>query len=163
MSESLKQFLARINVPPVADIHALAERLERLEEVQRLAENGEKIDVSKEEKKQLILLMDRTEFVYFVYAEKCGMIKIGVTGDLRQRLADLQIGSPERLVILSHVRGNYHVEQYLHGIFERERSHGEWFRVSDRLIQAAEIALEGGLKGLLAYTDSLVDKVPEMQ
>lgn len=73
-------------------------------------------------------------FVYFVQAERTGLIKIGYTGALEKRLDSLRGGSAERLELLGHLRATRSLEYQLHSRFAAARLHGEWFRPVDDLL-----------------------------
>lgn len=66
-------------------------------------------------------------WVYFVQCGTTRLIKIGTTADLQLRLAQLQTGSPTRLVIMAGMEGGQAEEQDMHRRFASLRSHGEWF------------------------------------
>jgi hypothetical protein len=72
--------------------------------------------------------------VYFIRAETTGLIKIGWTTDLAQRLSNLEGGSPDRLTLLSTASGGSDLEGHLHEHFADERVHAEWFVPSNRLL-----------------------------
>jgi hypothetical protein len=66
--------------------------------------------------------------VYFVRADEYGPIKIGYSATPRQRLSDLQNGSPHQLRLIGYIHpGSYHLERQLHQRFRSLRLHGEWF------------------------------------
>lgn len=75
--------------------------------------------------------------LYFIQAQVTGLIKIGIALKPRERLAALQIGSPDKLVLLGVVRqpGARAVERALHAAMKEHRSHGEWFRPAPALLQ----------------------------
>jgi len=59
-----------------------------------------------------------------------------VTVDLNDRIKTLRVGSPDHLELIGAI---YHrlaadIERRLHGKFQHDRSHGEWFRPSDDLL-----------------------------
>lgn len=56
-----------------------------------------------------------------------GSIKIGVTGDIAQRIKSLQSGSATKLELLWSAHGGFPLERYLHQHFNGRRTHGEWF------------------------------------
>ncbi len=74
--------------------------------------------------------------VYFVQAERLGLIKIGVATDVMSRLRSLQACSPDRLVLLGLLRcHNFgRSEKEIHARFEAFRAHGEWFFPDDSLL-----------------------------
>lgn len=79
-----------------------------------------------------------TEFIYFVQAQNLKLIKIGhAKGSVASRLASLQTGSPDRLVLLGAMAGTRTDEQALHAEFKYAHSHGEWFRPVPDLIALA--------------------------
>lgn len=78
----------------------------------------------------------RTPRVYFVQAEKLGLIKIGYAADIRERLRSLQVGSPDRLTLIGAIYDNdaLSIEAQLHSRFRDDREHGEWFRPTEALL-----------------------------
>ena len=72
--------------------------------------------------------------VYFVRSEHSGFIKIGVTGDLRKRVANLQNASGSVLRILATEPGGLAHEQALHKRFEAYQIRGEWFKPGPELL-----------------------------
>jgi hypothetical protein len=64
--------------------------------------------------------------VYFVQAEN-GLIKIGSTKRMADRLQSLCNGSPIALILLATVKGDRTFEFALHIKFAAHRQHGEWF------------------------------------
>jgi hypothetical protein len=70
---------------------------------------------------------ERTGCIYFLGLGS--FVKIGFTlKPIHERIARLQTGAPERLVILGLQTGQKHEEAELHSRFGRYRSHGEWFQ-----------------------------------
>lgn len=71
--------------------------------------------------------------VYF--ARSAGLIKIGFTQDVGQRLCQLQTGNPagiEIVAVLTDVRPA--VERHFHEYFEAARARGEWFNPTIELL-----------------------------
>jgi predicted GIY-YIG superfamily endonuclease len=71
-------------------------------------------------------------YVYVVRGKR-GLLKIGLTNNVKRRMASLQNGSSQvlRLVkVLGPIRGAYHIEQALHEAFADKRQHGEWFAIT---------------------------------
>lgn len=57
------------------------------------------------------------------------LVKIGSSGDVHQRLIDLQIGSPVPLRLIGWVREVHtSLESLIHAHLAAHRAHGEWFR-----------------------------------
>ncbi|WP_395138279.1 GIY-YIG nuclease family protein [Armatimonas sp.] len=71
------------------------------------------------------------EFVYLVQADN-GLVKIGRTRNIKNRLSELRVGSPCELELLVMVKALDCVllEQRLHRRFAKTRVRGEWFRLS---------------------------------
>ena len=74
--------------------------------------------------------------IYFYQGEKTGLIKIGYSSkeNLDSRLSDIQSYSPDKLILLKVVEGDYSVETMIHRKFRDARSHGEWFKPVDSLL-----------------------------
>lgn len=68
--------------------------------------------------------------IYFIQAEGVGHIKIGFTDkdDAIIRLAELQVGSPVKLVLLGTIPGTMQDETDLHRRFASAHVIGEWFK-----------------------------------
>ena len=67
-------------------------------------------------------------FVYFILSEETGLVKIGVTTDLRRRVRALQTASPVELKLMGKIIGNRWREERFHLVFREYRERGEWFR-----------------------------------
>jgi hypothetical protein len=68
------------------------------------------------------------------------LIKLGITHKpVMQRLATMQTGSPVTLRLLGScgIAGDW-VERAAHAILADDRSHGEWFRATDAVLQVTE-------------------------
>lgn len=72
--------------------------------------------------------------VYFIRAPD-GLIKIGVSGNVRRRLAQLQLGFDHPLTLLGTMTGGFATEGMLHRLFVESRTGGEWFAPSMRLLE----------------------------
>lgn len=59
-------------------------------------------------------------------------IKFGYATRPRQRLRELQVGSPVRLCFLAVARGGKEVEGAIHEYLEGANTHGEWFARCER-------------------------------
>jgi len=73
-------------------------------------------------------------YIYFLFAPEVGRIKIGFTTNFKQRLADLKNTSPCELELLKIVRGNFQTELALHAVFHGSRQMGEWYEVTQKLV-----------------------------
>lgn len=80
--------------------------------------------------------------LYFIQGKLSGRVKIGISFDPPGRLAALQIGSGEELVLLGHVSGSKEDERNIHETFKRYRIHGEWFECIDGLKDFIDSVLE---------------------
>lgn len=69
---------------------------------------------------------------FFKETGKYGRVKIGTTENSpEERLAQLQIGNPRKLIIIRVVDGGYNLELFLHKYFDEFRLEGEWFSYSE--------------------------------
>lgn len=72
--------------------------------------------------------------VYFVSADD-RRVKIGVARDVQSRVASLQTGCPDPLVVLGTFPGGALLERAIHAALKTEWIRGEWFWLSDRVRQ----------------------------
>lgn len=79
-------------------------------------------------------------FVYFVQAEALGLIKVGAAACAATRFRSMHTDSPDKLSLLGVIRCDEarELESRLHATFRKDRSHREWFRPSERLLQYIE-------------------------
>ncbi len=75
----------------------------------------------------------KKSMIYFISGG--GLIKIGVTTNLPNRVVELQIGSPVLLTVLATIPGDAATEHKLHTKFSKHRNHGEWFNASPEIYQ----------------------------
>lgn len=75
-------------------------------------------------------------FVYFIFSTETERVKIGIARDPWRRLAHLQIGAPEELGLIGFmIAGDARErERSLHERFASIRVRGEWFRLTDELM-----------------------------
>lgn len=76
--------------------------------------------------------------IYFIRGQRSGMVKIGSTENLKERLRALKVGSPERLEIMALMEGGAEEERRLHETFAECRSNGEWFHPRTELLAFIE-------------------------
>lgn len=84
--------------------------------------------------------VEKRSVVYFVQSGAAGHIKIGYSkqSSLKKRMDGIQVGSPERLVLLATEPGGPEREAALHEEFDEYRHRGEWFRPGPRLLEYVE-------------------------
>lgn len=75
-------------------------------------------------------------YTYFMQAEAGGPVKIGVAKKPLERLALLQTGNPQRLVIRHVLPLN--CERFMHAEYEEHRLVGEWFERDERILADAQ-------------------------
>lgn len=86
----------------------------------------------------------REGFVYFIQSYRGGDVKVGWSEDPVARLRALQVGHPDRLVLIGVRHGTVGLEPKVHDYLASSRVRGEWFRPCDRmrdLLTRAESAL----------------------
>jgi hypothetical protein len=79
--------------------------------------------------------------VYFMENVGSGLIKIGISGDVKKRKRALEQAVGQRLTILAEVPGGRELERVLHQSFSDLRQMGEWFTDSPRLREFIATAL----------------------
>jgi hypothetical protein len=72
-----------------------------------------------------------TGWIYFIRGG--GFVKIGYSSEPTKRLDRLATASPFPLELWATTRGSVRSEHDLHRRFRSDRSHGEWFRITDRI------------------------------
>lgn len=72
--------------------------------------------------------------VYLIRRGECGPVKIGKAIDPKGRMADLQVGSPERLIMLRAIEGYGPEEAALHERFASLQISREWFDYHDDML-----------------------------
>lgn len=66
--------------------------------------------------------------VYFLLDAEACQVKIGITGNLSQRIANLNSQRGRKLELLGTMTGGYDLERAMHGRFHRYRVEGnEWY------------------------------------
>jgi hypothetical protein len=75
--------------------------------------------------------------VYFVQADD-GLVKIGTTKNMRNRLHGLVNGVDGTFNILAMTPGDWLTEQSLHSRFQAHWAHGEWFRPAPEILSLAD-------------------------
>lgn len=78
------------------------------------------------------------DWIYFLQVKGGGPIKIGTATHVPSRVAGIQCGHWQELVILGVTRGDSKYERLLHNHFARDWIRGEWFRDSAELRNAID-------------------------
>ena len=81
-------------------------------------------------------------YVYFVackdpnYRIANPHMKIGYTTNLWDRLSSIQTGSPVPLMFMGYIESDepQTLERYFHKLFQKDRTHREWFDVTEAMI-----------------------------
>lgn len=84
-------------------------------------------------------------YLYLITANEFdGLVKIGITNCLNDRIKQLQNGCPFKLFLLRkyEVENANAIEAMLHSFFFRKRLEGEWFRLDSLDISYIDSALE---------------------
>ncbi len=72
--------------------------------------------------------VDGDQQIYVVMSKASGLVKVGITGNLRARLMQLSRQTGGAIEPLFCFAGNKAVEGSLHHLFAEWRMRGEWFR-----------------------------------
>lgn len=75
-------------------------------------------------------------YLYLIKADN-GLTKIGISNNTEQRFNQLQAASPCKLELLFTIEKSrvHSVEKFLHSKYKQFWSHGEWFNLSDYVIE----------------------------
>jgi len=79
-----------------------------------------------------------TDEIYFLQSGK-GPIKIGWSNNIKKRLPILQVGNPEKLILLKVIQGSISGEKEIHKRFAKHKIWGEWFRPIKELMDFIEL------------------------
>lgn len=101
--------------------------------------------------------------VYFIIGIGTDLVKIGRTTNISGRLGTLQTGSPVKLLLVTTIYGNEAEETAIHKLLSKYREHGEWFRMTDEVIEVIETAEKEGQYGInvLLYKAGIDKAQPE--
>lgn len=85
-------------------------------------------------------------FIYFIKAG--GMIKIGYTKNLKERMTTIQVSMPIKIELIGVMEGTQSFERELHHLFREHKERGEWFRDEGRIARfiAAETTIPDNLE-----------------
>ena len=83
--------------------------------------------------------------IYFIQNKSSGAVKIGTAINPVKRLAILQTGSVDSLVLLGTIPGNRDREAELHRRFRHLRIRSEWFQDTKELMEAIDSYLSEGM------------------
>lgn len=75
----------------------------------------------------------KSNCVYLIQEDFCGLVKIGIAADPVKRMANLQTACPQKLSLVAVLRTDRasEVEVGLHTQFSEKHVRGEWFRLTE--------------------------------
>lgn len=73
--------------------------------------------------------------IYFLQCQTTKLIKIGITNNVKNRVTDIQVSCPTKLVLIGSVPGHRSFEYSLHQRFADARVRGEWFSPVPELLE----------------------------
>ena len=82
--------------------------------------------------------------IYFIMAVGTNMIKIGKADNVKKRIKNMQTGNHNKLILLASYKAPHDEEGYLHHKLRKYRSRGEWFHLSDTIIDLLGSIKRGG-------------------
>lgn len=120
--------------------------LEILETVEEMVASGQHPALTVEQQQAIFRVKPHATYLYFVYSEQAGLIKIGKTRHPRTRIQCLRTQSPVPLKVVGVIRAHDAHEKMLHDALEESRKHGEWFEPTTELLGLIEKAIEHGIR-----------------
>lgn len=101
--------------------------------------------------------------VYFVQAAPGWVIKIGITGNLTNRLTDLRVASGFNLNVLGVINeAGRSTERMLHARFSAHRVVGEWFRPVPEILEYIEANASPWEESAVRRNRRRIDHLPDM-
>lgn len=73
------------------------------------------------------------QHLYFIHCELTDKVKIGVSNNVRRRLAELQLSSPTELKLIGVVDNCGDLEKTTHFLFRKLNTKGEWFEMNEEI------------------------------
>lgn len=90
--------------------------------------------------------MDEVGVIYFIESPEQDAVKIGYSsGPASGRLAALQTGNPEPLILMGTIRATYGAEQALHAGLRSQRLRLEWYPQKDGIWMFVNELMDEGL------------------
>lgn len=79
----------------------------------------------------------KKKFLYFIREEFKGLVKIGITSNVRTRMGTLQTSCPQNLELIGYLETEYaeSLEKFIHDRFSDRNYLREWFTFSDDEIE----------------------------
>jgi hypothetical protein len=99
------------------------------------AKEKKTVNATAEEKEKIIKYSLEVYSTYFMAAVDAGLIKIGRTRSMKKRMLTLSSQSPVPLKLVASVAYDANFEKRLHFYFKDLRSHGEWFKADEPLLE----------------------------
>ena len=91
----------------------------------------EKRAKTKAEREEESLHLAKVGYVYFI--ESAGLVKIGFSTDVVNRLSNLRVGCPVDARLVAAIPGTEDTEAYFYKMFAKLRQKGEWFLIEGLL------------------------------
>ena len=131
--------------------------IELLESFEKASEKRSLPRLNLEQQQVVWRLMPVASYLYFLYAERSGLVKIGRTKEPGKRISSLRTMSAEPLKCLGVIRCHFDHEQMLHAALHEHRSHGEWFKMTNLLADLIDKALDDGIRPIHEFIVERLD------
>ena len=83
--------------------------------------------------------------VYLIRMADTTFYKIGFTREIHKRLADLQHANPMPLRVIAMMAGGRKLEGRLHRRFQDQRVRGEWFDLTEEMVEEIRSIMSGSM------------------
>lgn len=140
---------------------AMFKDIDMMVELEEKLSRKERIALDDEEKMRMFRAVRCATNIYFISAPSQGLIKIGKANNVHNRLITLRSGSPAELNLLASVRFFPVMEKFLHKQLAAHKSHGEWFKATDEVLNVVEAALDHGSRGIMEALNIDIASLPE--
>lgn len=95
--------------------------------------------------------------LYFIYNRYTGLIKIGISGNLAERMENLELASGVNLDLIGCLDGGCDYEKKLHSAFHECRAVGEWFRPNEEIVALARNLSSRAIEDVIAAHQHEID------
>lgn len=131
--------------------------IELLQRAEEATKAGKYWPMSIPEQESIFRIKPYASHLYFLYSDHSKLVKIGKTTDPKQRIQCLRTQSPVPLQCLGIIRSHDYHERMLHDALASNRKHGEWFNLTEEILNLIEAAGDKGIRVIHEFIIKTLD------